>query len=156
MEFHHIILMVDGHIIYDGEASQSIHYFASINMPVPKHTNPTDYYMKLMNKEGLMLSYIEKKQDFTEEQIKEEFEQRVDYLVNNFKKNKQAIADAAASEPVTHTLKNIEEKFESSWCTQFTAIFKRNGINEFRQPLDVILKVFQSIFFGVICIVLYY
>jgi hypothetical protein len=44
-------------------------YFERIHLPVPRHTNPTDYYMKLMNKEGLMLSYIENKQDFTEEQI---------------------------------------------------------------------------------------
>ena len=58
MEFDHIILMVDGHIIFDGQASESINYFARIKLPVPKHTNPTDYYMKLMNKEGLMLSYI--------------------------------------------------------------------------------------------------
>ena len=36
---------------------------------MPKHTNPTDYYMKLMNKEGIMLSYIEKKQDYTDEQV---------------------------------------------------------------------------------------
>lgn len=54
--------MVDGNIVYDDEASKSMGYFASINMPVPKHTNPTDYYMKMMNKEGLMLNYIEKKQ----------------------------------------------------------------------------------------------
>lgn len=50
MEFNHIILMVDGHIIFDGQASDSIKYFESINLPVPHHTNPTDYYMKLMNK----------------------------------------------------------------------------------------------------------
>lgn len=74
MEFHHIILMVDGHIIYDGQAKRSIKYFADIGLPVPKHTNPTDYYMKLMNKEGIMLSYIEKKQDYTDEQIKTEFD----------------------------------------------------------------------------------
>ena len=50
--------MVDGHIIYDDEVQKSINYFSSINLPVPKHTNPTDYYMKLMNKEGIMLKYI--------------------------------------------------------------------------------------------------
>jgi len=50
--------MVDGHIIYDDEAQKSINYFSSINLAVPKHTNPTDHYMKLMNKEGIMLNYI--------------------------------------------------------------------------------------------------
>ena len=69
MEFNHMTLMVDGHIIYDGQADKSINYFASINLAVPKHTNPTDHYMKLMNKEGIMLNYIEKKQEYTDEQI---------------------------------------------------------------------------------------
>ncbi len=50
--------MVDGNIIYDGKAQQSIEYFKRINLAVPRHTNPTDHYMKLMNKEGIMLSYI--------------------------------------------------------------------------------------------------
>lgn len=88
MEFNQIILMVDGHIIYDGEASKSIKYFADIGLPVPKHTNPTDYYMKLMNKEGIMLSYIEKKQEYTDEQVKAEFDDRVERLVSNFKGKK--------------------------------------------------------------------
>lgn len=39
--------------------------------------------------------------------------------------------------------------------TQFVYIFKRNWINQFRQPLDVILKVVQSIFFALIAIILY-
>lgn len=57
---------------------------------------------------------------------------------------------------IEHKLQNVEEKFESSWCTQFTTVFKRNWINQFRQPLDVILKIFQGIFFGLISIILYY
>jgi hypothetical protein len=52
------MLMVDGHIIYDGEASSSMAYFSKIGYPVPIHTNPTDHYMKLLNKEGLMLTKI--------------------------------------------------------------------------------------------------
>jgi ABC-type multidrug transport system ATPase subunit len=154
MEFDHIILMVDGHIIYDGNASKSIKYFSDIGLPVPRHTNPTDYYMKLMNKEGIMLSYIEQKKEYTDEQVKVEFEQRVDHLVNSFKKKKGEIVEKG--DIVSHRLQNVEEKYESSWCTQFSTIFQRNWTNQFRQPLDVILKVFQSLFFGIICIILYY
>ena len=77
MEFDHIMLMVEGHIIYDGQAQKSMAYFSKIGFPVPIHTNPTDHYMKLLNKEGLMLQKIEKKIDFTDESIKEEFDQVV-------------------------------------------------------------------------------
>ncbi len=44
--------------------------------------------MKLMNKEGIMLSYIEKKQEYTDEQVKAEFDDRVERLVSNFKGKK--------------------------------------------------------------------
>ena len=50
----------------------------------------------------------------------------------------------------------VNDKIEASWCTQFWAIFKRTGINTFRQPMDFIMKVVQAIFFGVIAIILYY
>lgn len=45
---------------------------------------------------------------------------------------------------------------EASWCTQFTVCFERSGLNQFRQPLDFILKVVQAIFFGVLAIILFY
>ena len=44
--------------------------------------------MKLMNKEGIMLSYIEKKQDYTDEQVLSEFEERVKVFVNKFQQKK--------------------------------------------------------------------
>jgi hypothetical protein len=55
MEFNKIMLMVEGNIIYDGVAKDSINYFLKIGYPVPVHTNPTDHYMKILNKEGVML-----------------------------------------------------------------------------------------------------
>lgn len=58
--------------------------------------------------------------------------------------------------PFLNTEVTIKEEHDASWCTQFWTIFKRNWVNQFRQPLDVILKILQSIFFGVLCIVLYY
>lgn len=50
--------MVDGNVIYNGNAQNSIPYFAKLNMGVPLHSNPIDHYMKLMNKEGISLHYI--------------------------------------------------------------------------------------------------
>ena len=52
------MLMVDGNIIYNGDSASSINYFAQINMGVPLHTNPIDHYMRMMNKEGIILNYI--------------------------------------------------------------------------------------------------
>lgn len=54
-----MLLVVDGNIIYNGGARESTHYFSTIGLSVPLHSNPTDHYMKIMNKEGIMLQYIE-------------------------------------------------------------------------------------------------
>jgi len=52
-------------------------------------------------------------------------------------------------------IKTTAHDYHSSWVNQYLCIFKRNWINQFRQPLDVILKVVQSIFFAVLAIILY-
>ena len=71
------MLMVDGNVIYNGDSASSIRYFGRINMGVPVHTNPIDHYMKMMNKEGIALNYIEKGEQYTDEQVKKEFEEKV-------------------------------------------------------------------------------
>ena len=64
-----MLLIVDGNIVYHAGARESTHYFNKLGMTVPAHSNPTDYYMKIMNKEGIMLNYIEHNEDFTDEQV---------------------------------------------------------------------------------------
>ena len=54
------MLMVDGNVVYNGGAMDSIAYFQGIGMAVPVHSNPLDHYMKLMNKEGIALQYMER------------------------------------------------------------------------------------------------
>lgn len=45
--------MVEGGIVYQGSSKQSPYYFQRIGFPVPLNSNPTDFYMKTMNKEGV-------------------------------------------------------------------------------------------------------
>ena len=69
MEFDKLMLMVDGHIVYNGGARDSIDYFKKLNMEVPKHSNPLDHYMKLMNKEGIALHYMERNIEYEDDQV---------------------------------------------------------------------------------------
>ena len=39
-------------------------------MGVPRHTNPIDHYIKIMNKESIILNYLVREEDYDEEQIK--------------------------------------------------------------------------------------
>ena len=46
--FDRLILMADGHIVYQGDAKDSVAYFKFIDRPVPQFANPADFFMKLL------------------------------------------------------------------------------------------------------------
>ena len=56
--FDKLMLMVDGQVIYQGKANQSVDYFASIGFVCPEFYNPADYLMKCMNIEGLQIDKL--------------------------------------------------------------------------------------------------
>ena len=47
--FDRLILMADGHIVYQGDAKASVEYFKKIDRPVPQFANPADFFMKLLS-----------------------------------------------------------------------------------------------------------
>lgn len=97
-----------------------------------------------------MLKYIEEDKEYTDEQVSREFEERVNLLVSSYQALPHDIDNKYIDE-----IKKTGHDYHSSWINQFVCIFKRNWVNQFRQPLDVILKVVQSIFFAVIAIILF-
>ena len=54
-----MVIMVQGNIVYQGSSKTSPHYFKELGFPIALNSNPTDFYMKIMNKEGIALKYIE-------------------------------------------------------------------------------------------------
>jgi ABC-type multidrug transport system ATPase subunit len=46
--FDRLILMCDGHIVYQGEARMSARYFKNLNYQCPIFANPSDYFMKVL------------------------------------------------------------------------------------------------------------
>ncbi len=38
--------MADGHIVFQGAASESSAYFEKAGMPIPEFTNPADFFMR--------------------------------------------------------------------------------------------------------------
>jgi ABC-type multidrug transport system ATPase subunit len=47
--FDRLVLMCDGHIVYQGDAKKSVDYYKLINCPVPKFANPADFFMRLLS-----------------------------------------------------------------------------------------------------------
>ena len=50
MTFDRLILMCDGHIIYQGAADKSAEYFRnSLGFKIGSHCNPADFYMNVLS-----------------------------------------------------------------------------------------------------------
>ncbi|TNV81788.1 hypothetical protein FGO68_gene14291 [Halteria grandinella] len=47
--FDRLILMVDGNIAFQGKASESVSHFARIGFNCPIHSNPADFFMKILS-----------------------------------------------------------------------------------------------------------
>ena len=144
--------MVQGNLVYQGTCSDSIQYFKNIGYPIPIRTNPTDFYMKIMNKEGVALDYIGKGiEDVPDNQIISEFEQRVTYFKSSYKDLNLSFV------PTVHEqLLSSETQGNLPWCAQMGYIFVRAVWNELRNPLDVQMKVFGNIIQAIFCVILYY
>lgn len=44
--FDKLILLMDGHLIYQGPAQDSVQYFGRIGYQIPTYANPADYFLK--------------------------------------------------------------------------------------------------------------
>lgn len=47
-DFDRLLLMSDGHCVYQGEAKRSAQYFRNIGFSLPQYSNPADTYMRIL------------------------------------------------------------------------------------------------------------
>ena len=156
--FDNLMLLVRGHIIYEGQAKDAVPYFASIGYPCPKLTNPADFFMKIMNETGMVIEEMQhaSKNDqvlsLEPEHIEQRFQERVTHLVTEyqkagqFEKNRQGILTDPVENP---------KKYEVNWFKQMYLIMLRAFVNELRNPLDVKMKIIQTIVFAAIVMILW-
>ena len=48
LEFDRLLLMADGHCVYQGDAKESAKYFRKIGFNLPLFSNPADTYMRIL------------------------------------------------------------------------------------------------------------
>lgn len=155
-EFDKLILICKGNIIYQGDAQVAVDYFGSINYECPPLTNPSDFFMKIMNPEGMMIEYLEKGIQINKEnrkELTEKFDERVAYFTSKYKEseNYQNLMTKEISEVKIEKYANTV-----SWIKQFYLIFGREFVKIFRNPFDLRVKLAQNIIFALICIIVYH
>lgn len=80
MKFDKLLLLCDGHVMYNGPASKAVDYFAKRNFVCPALSNPADYFMELLHIENL-------------DQKTPEEEEKVNFLCRSYKESSNTLKD---------------------------------------------------------------
>jgi len=118
-KFDRLILLAEGHLVYQGTAKDSPQYFAKFGFKCPRLMNPADYYMRLLH-------VVDRKHPTEEEHDK------IEILVSAYNQvEPEDNFDTSNLEPLKH--KNLV--VSTNVFEQFLLLFRRAWINARRDPL---------------------
>lgn len=121
--FDQLLLIYRGKLIYQGNSSESVGYFANqLNLPCKNDSNPSDHFMYIMQ--------------VFHPKVEHELISKYDQLIAP--KYSKMFKDQEHPDEPTFTLKN----FSPVWV-QFSALFWRGALISKRNPLLTFVKVMQ-------------
>lgn len=134
--FDDLLLLAKGHVVYHGPTAESVEYFAALGYRVPPRTNPTEYFMNLLQLPEDLLS-----------QLWLAWEDHV-------------LSDAAMKnpclKPVTGPITLINDFLEdqvklkgAGFVLQYTELFRRSWRMYIRDPGAFYGRGFQTLFFAI-------
>ncbi|CAG9325722.1 unnamed protein product [Blepharisma stoltei] len=134
-KFDKLVLLAEGHLVYQGLASESTKYFSKIGYGCPKLMNPADYYMRLL--------HVVDRKHHTEQE-----HEKIERLVKAYESegNNTEDYDNTKLEP----LQTKHLTSPTNFATQFVLLFRRAWINSRRDPLAGQLLFIEYIMMGVL------
>ena len=121
----------------------------------PPFSNPSTFFMKCMNPEGLLVENMQKNNNYDialTPELKIEFKERVKKMLENYHSSenfKQLTPSTTLEIPEDKTINT------TSWFTQYNLITRRGFKNEFRNPMDLKTRYFSTIIFAFICCIVF-
>ncbi|KAG5482727.1 hypothetical protein CUR178_06764 [Leishmania enriettii] len=134
--FDDLLLLAKGHVIYHGPTADSIEYFASLGYDVPPHTNPTEYFMNLLQLPEDILSQLWLAWE--------------DYVMSDAAKKNPCLTPVTGA--ITLTDDYLEEQLElkgANFSLQFSELFKRSWRMYMRDPGNFYGRAAQTLLFAI-------
>ncbi|XP_009611614.1 ABC transporter G family member 1-like isoform X1 [Nicotiana tomentosiformis] len=124
--FHSLCLLSSGRIVYFGPASAAIQFFARNGFPCPTLQNPSDHFLKTINKD-----FDEDIEQGSAGRIPTE--EVIDLLVNSFKSSEEyhEIQNQVA-EICEQGGEILEKRSHANFTTQSLVLTRRSSVNMFR------------------------
>lgn len=138
--FDDLLLLAKGSVIYHGPTSQVVPYFAHHGYDCPQYTNPADFvFMQILNDQ------------------REGSEERITKMLEKWSQSPENKALFEELEELSAGI--IPEnalRAKTSFATQFFYLIKRSWRNVLRNKMVAQVKIFQSIFIGLLVGIIYF
>ncbi|CAI2361389.1 unnamed protein product [Moneuplotes crassus] len=140
--FDKLILLMDGHQIYQGAASQSVEYFESIGFSVPSYSNPADYFLQ-----KFYMPFNKSEEDVrTLEILTEAYKTKLSDKNGMAKQIRES--DTGLEEAEINEFKEYHSSV--SFCTELRELLRRTVKNTYRNPTHLKLRFVASVMISVI------
>lgn len=139
--FDRLILMVNGHFVYQGVASKSRLYFDNIGYQCDEYTNPPDHFMRILN--------ITDRNNLTSEE-----KEKMDNYLTAYKAHESELLNEIITEDLTNLNKSMRHYIPGLFI-ELRALLWRSYINSLRNPLLFFVKLAQAIMMGFIVDILF-
>ncbi|RNF22252.1 putative ABC transporter [Trypanosoma conorhini] len=134
--FDDLLLLAKGHVIYHGPTADAVAYFATLGYQVPPRTNPSEYFMNVLQ--------------LPEEEVSQLWLAWEDYVTSAAANNNTCLM--VVQGPITHQDKFLESQLKvkgSSYAVQFVELGKRAFRMFRRDPGAFVGRSLQTLFFAV-------
>ncbi|XP_069705223.1 ATP-binding cassette subfamily G member 4-like [Periplaneta americana] len=154
--FDQVYIMAKGLCVYQGAAPQLVPFLSSVGLHCPKHYNPADYVMEMIQGE-----YAENIKILSAEIQNGKLIKKLDPIVacgGQSSGNQKALTKFCRKETVdvmpavfNHSLMdsidgNTEYEFPTSFCQQFSILLRRSYIQQRRNTVSLSIQLFHHLF----------
>jgi len=131
--FDRLLLLMDGHTIYQGPAKDAVGYYGNLGFDIPKYANPADYFLK-----EFYVPYKKTEDDLI----------KLDKLVKGYQERQAGEVDKQ-DKAITHDEVNsdsLDAHFHSTpFCRELGLLLKRTLKNLYRDPQSTRVRIIQTI-----------
>lgn len=176
--FDDLLILAQGKVVFHGTATRAIEYFAERGFPCPNFTNPSDYFfMKVLKdvddfdvndvEQGTQHHHHQhhqghnhhQQQDYQQQQnhhqqqlSKESSQSRIERLLTEWLQSEdyQRLLNQAVLHPQQGGVSVTALRHRAPFMRQFWYLLNRASKNAIRNKMIVLVRLFQSVFIGVI------
>ncbi len=148
--FDRLLLLTQGKMAYQGQASDAIDYFEQLKFSCPKNFNPAEFFIKILSKEPL----LENESNIEEvKKLDEEYAERIKLFTDKcHEESTDSLTNAGELKPNTGQV--LKEK--NPFFKELRILLNRNNLLLMREPLAFFVRLAMSLVNAILIIMIFW